>query len=78
MSRTYHDGDRHIRVRGVRKDPVDLRRLARALIALAQARAEADAQATNTSTTSAGKIAANVNVIPMAIGINTTDDGDAA
>lgn len=48
MSRTFHHGknkDRQIRVRGVRRDPVDLRRLARALIALAQAEAERAAQA---------------------------------
>jgi hypothetical protein len=45
MSRTYKDRERHIRVRGIRKDPPDLRRLARALIALAQAQAEAEAEA---------------------------------
>ena len=45
MSRTFHNGERRIRVRGIRKDPPDLRRLARALIALAEAQAEADAQA---------------------------------
>jgi hypothetical protein len=44
MSRTYKDSRRHIRVRAIRKDPPDLRRLARALIALAQAQAEAEAQ----------------------------------
>ncbi len=44
MSRTYHQGDRRIRVRGVKKDPPDLRRIARALIAFAQAEAEAEAQ----------------------------------
>jgi hypothetical protein len=47
MSRTYHHGERRIRVRGVRR-PTDLRRLARALIELeynqAQAEAEAEAQ----------------------------------
>jgi len=43
MSRTYHSGERHIKVHGVRKDPVELRRQARALIALAKAEAEADA-----------------------------------
>lgn len=39
--------DREIRVRAVRRDPPDLRKLSRALIelALAQAQAEADAQA---------------------------------
>jgi hypothetical protein len=45
MSRTFKDSNRQIRVRGIRKDPPDLRRLARALIALAQAQAEAEAEA---------------------------------
>jgi hypothetical protein len=45
MSRTYHNGERRIRVRGVRKDPPDLRRLARALIEFAQAEQEAAAEA---------------------------------
>lgn len=45
MSRTYHHGERHIRVRGVRRDATDLRRLALALIDLVQAQAEADAEA---------------------------------
>lgn len=46
MSRTYHHGERKIRVRGVRR-PTDLRRLARALIELEyqQAQAEAEAEA---------------------------------
>ncbi len=44
MSRTYHNGDRRIRVRGAKKDPPDLRRIARALIAFAQAEAEAEAE----------------------------------
>jgi hypothetical protein len=44
MSRTYHHGDRRIRVRGVRR-PTDLRRLARVLIDLEQAKAEAEAEA---------------------------------
>ena len=44
MSRTFRNGERRIRVRGVRRDPAELRRLARALIELAQAQAEADAQ----------------------------------
>lgn len=43
MSRTYHHGERKIRVRSIRKDPPDLRRLARALIALVEAEAEAEA-----------------------------------
>ena len=37
--------DRHISVRGVRHREPDVRKLARALIALAMAQAEADAQA---------------------------------
>ena len=45
MSRTFHHGERRIRARGIRQDPPDLRRLARALIALAEAQAEAEAQA---------------------------------
>jgi hypothetical protein len=45
MSRTYHHGERRIRVQGIRKDPPDLRRLARALIELAKLQAEAEAQA---------------------------------
>lgn len=44
MSRTFRREERHIRARGIRQDPPDLRRLARALIALAEAQAEADAQ----------------------------------
>jgi hypothetical protein len=46
MSRTYHHGERRIRVRGIRR-PTDLKRLARALIELEyqQARAEAEAEA---------------------------------
>jgi hypothetical protein len=46
MSRTYHHGERHIRVRGERRS-TDLRRLARALIELEyqQAQAEAIAEA---------------------------------
>ena len=47
MSRTFHHGKRRglrpLRVRGVRKDPPDTRRLARALISLVQAQAEAEA-----------------------------------
>lgn len=45
MSRTFRRGERHIRARGIKQDPPDLRRLARALIALAEAQAEADAEA---------------------------------
>jgi hypothetical protein len=45
MSRTFHHGDRRIRVRGVRRERPDLPKLARALIELALAQAEAEAQA---------------------------------
>jgi hypothetical protein len=50
MSNTFHHGERRrgqrqIRVRGVRHDPPDLRKLARALIAIAQAQAEHEARA---------------------------------
>jgi len=45
MSRTFHHRERRIRVRAIRRKEPDLRKLARALIELAQAQAEADAQA---------------------------------
>lgn len=45
MSRTYHDGSRRIRVRGIRRQQPDLRKLAAALLDLAQAQLEAEAQA---------------------------------
>lgn len=38
-----HRPERRISVRGVRRDPIDMKKLAGALIALAQAQAEADA-----------------------------------
>jgi hypothetical protein len=38
--------NKNIRVRGVRRSEPDIRKLGRALIALAQAQAEADAEAT--------------------------------
>lgn len=46
MSRTYHHGERKIRVRGIRRT-TDVKRLARALIELEYqaAKAEADAEA---------------------------------
>jgi hypothetical protein len=44
MSRTYHHGERRIRVRGIRR-PTDLKRLARTLIDLEAAKAEAEAEA---------------------------------
>ena len=51
MSRTYKDSKgrgrapQRLTVRGVRRDPVDVRKLSRAIIMLAQAQAEADAKA---------------------------------
>jgi hypothetical protein len=44
MSRTYHHGERKIRVRGVRR-PTDVRRLARALIEMEYRAAQAEAEA---------------------------------
>jgi hypothetical protein len=44
MSRTYHHGERKIRVRGIRR-PTDTRRLARALIELEYQAAQAEAAA---------------------------------
>jgi hypothetical protein len=50
MSKTFHHGERRhgqrqIRVHGTRHESPDLRKLARALIGLAQAQAEAEAEA---------------------------------
>lgn len=72
MSRTYHHGERRIRVRGAPKDPVDLRRMARALIAMVQAQHEAEAQ--GTATPSDGKTVASTDDISPVV----TDDGPAA
>lgn len=49
------DHDRHLRVRGVRRTPPDLRKLASALIALAQAQAEADAATEHAKREQAGR-----------------------
>lgn len=45
MSRTYHHGERRLRVKAIRRDPPDLKHMSRALLELAKAQAEADAQA---------------------------------
>ncbi|MGH9089838.1 MAG: hypothetical protein ACRDZR_00415 [Acidimicrobiales bacterium] len=55
MSRTYHHGERRIRIRGVKKDSPDFRRLARALLDLAKAEAEAEAQSAHRRTERARK-----------------------
>jgi hypothetical protein len=44
MSRTFHNGDRRIRVKGIRR-PTDMRRLARVLIELEAAKMETEAEA---------------------------------
>lgn len=44
MSRTFHHGERRIRVRAIRRKEPDLRKLAGALIDLAQAQLEAEAE----------------------------------
>ena len=76
MSRTYRrgsDGGNDIRVRAIRKDPPDLRRLARALIELAQLQEEAEAEKQHKKQTSHGK---QVRQDP---GAGATDQaGDAA
>lgn len=40
MSRTFHDGSRRIRVRGIRRKQPDLRKLGLALLDIVQAEAE--------------------------------------
>jgi hypothetical protein len=44
MSRTFHDGSRRIRVRGIRRKQPDLRKLGQALLDIVQAEAEAQAE----------------------------------
>ncbi len=44
MSRTFHHGERRIRVRAIRRERPDLAKLGRALIDLAQAQAETEAE----------------------------------
>ena len=55
MSRTYHRGERRIRVRGIRRKDPDVRKLGRALIELAQAQAEADALAQHEAKNTRGR-----------------------
>jgi len=55
MTRTFHHGERRIRVRAIRNSPPDLRRLARALIDLAEAQAEAEAAAEHAQKMQASK-----------------------
>jgi hypothetical protein len=43
MSRTYHHGERRIRVKAIKRDKPDLRKLGRALIEMARLEAEAEA-----------------------------------
>ncbi|CAG4927276.1 hypothetical protein [Acidithrix sp. C25] len=84
MSRTFHNNDDHIRVRGVRKDPPDLRRLARALIALAEAQAETEAEAEARAGIQAKaeirakRSRANRTIKPVKDQDNTSNQGDAA
>jgi hypothetical protein len=51
--------NRKLRVRGVRKERPDIRRLSRAIIELAQARAEAEAQAAHRQPTDRSSSPAN-------------------
>jgi len=74
MSRTNGQGardERRIRVHGVPKNPPDLRKLARALILLAQAEADAQAQAE-------GEEPKRPTRQPREGGSATTNGGDAA
>jgi hypothetical protein len=75
MSRTFHHGDRKIRVKGIRKSPPDLRRLARALIELVEAEAEAAAEAEELSRIknggSIGKTGKSVGEVDSSKGIKS-------
>ena len=56
MSRTFHHGERRIRVRGIRREDPDLRKLARALIEIVQAEAEAEAEREHKDETSSATV----------------------
>jgi hypothetical protein len=45
MSRSYKGKDRQVRIRSVKRRPVDIRKLGAAILALARAQAEAEAEA---------------------------------
>lgn len=49
-SRKYQPKERHISVRAIRRDPPDLHKLGRAIVAVALAQAEADAAAADRTT----------------------------
>ena len=55
MNKQTKGKERRLRVRAIRRNPPDLKKLSRALIELAQAQAEADAAAQSTGTTQADK-----------------------
>ena len=62
MSRTFHHGERQIRVRGVRREDPDLRKLARALIEIVQAEAEAEAEREHKEETSSATVWASPSI----------------
>lgn len=56
MSRTFHDGSRQLRVRGIRRKQPDLRKLGQALLDIVQAEAEAQAQREHDARLKAGNV----------------------
>lgn len=71
-SRGTPKAERHITVRSVRRDPPDLRKLSRAVIAMALRDAEAEAEARAAMT---DKDASDAGQAPTAV---TADDAEAA
>jgi hypothetical protein len=83
MSKTFHHGERRhgqrrIRVRGIRREVPDYRKLARALIALAQAQAEAEAEAADRTAQEVAAQKAKPASPPPIAEPNDTEEGDAA
>ncbi|SMD14476.1 hypothetical protein [Kibdelosporangium aridum] len=62
--RTKRNGDHRFTVRGVRRDPVDIGKLSKALIGLAMAEAEREAQAEHTAKASRSKDTSKENARP--------------
>jgi uncharacterized membrane protein len=83
MSKTFHHGERghghrKIRVRGIRREVPDYRKLARALIALAQAQAEAEAEAADVAVKKPTSNKSKSAAPPPVVDPKNQEEGDAA
>lgn len=63
-NRHRRDEERHFTVRGIRRDPPDIRKLSKALIGLAMAEAERQAQADHAKRDTTSRVTAEDGVEP--------------